>query len=567
MRRRPFMVAVAAGAVLVAGCGVAYAQTQGASGSYRTAAVALGDVDETVALAGTITASARRDLSFGVSGTVATVDVAAGDVVRSGATLATLDATALRADVTQARAALAKAKAQLESDQTSQAATVTAATSSSEPATTAKKPSASSGTSKDSSSDAPSKGATTSPALTKALARLKDQQAVVTTAQTAATEAIAAAKSALAAQVEACTDAAEVTDPEPADDEEPAPVDGTSLSTECTDALASAQDAQDVVAAKQDVLQSALEKLTATLTDAVKTVGASDTSTGDEQQSSDTPAAAPETTSPTTGSSGGASEDSGAGGGAGTGGGGGATVTAATLAKDQAAIDTARAQLAEARQQRAAADLTAPFAGEILSVTVTPGDTVGASDAVIVMVGDGSTTATTTVTLDQVSDIAKGQKAQVTPAGASAPVTGTVTEIGLLPDTGSETSTFPVTIDLDGDVAAPEGSTAAISLVVGTASNVLTVPSSAVTTTGRTMVTVLQDGTPTMTPVTVGVVGQRRTEITDGLDEGQVVVLASLDASLPSGDGSTTRLPGSGSGFGGGGGVPGGARMQGGGRG
>ena len=182
------------------------------------------------------------------------------------------------------------------------------------------------------------------------------------------------------------------------------------------------------------------------------------------------------------------------------------------------------------------------------------------------LAGDGATTVTTTVTLDQVDDVSVGQDASVTPAGAAEPVGGTVTSIGLLPDSGTDTTTYPVTIDLDGDVTAREGATASIQLVIGTATDVVTVPSSAVSTTGRTIVTVLTDGQPVPTPVTVGVVGATRTSITEGVKAGQEIVLADLDAELPSGDGTTTSLTGGG-GFPGGGARPSGGGLPGGGRG
>lgn len=562
MRRRKSFVAAAAAVVLVAVGGVAYAQT-GSSGSYRTATATTGDVDQVLALSGTITASARRDLSFGAAGTVAKVKVAAGDRVRSGATLATLDPTDLDAAVTAAKATVAKARAQLESDQTSQASTVTSAASgtSSASGSSQKTPSTKTpSTQTDTKSDSKGSGSSMSPALTKALAQLKQQQAAVTTAQTAATEAIRASKQALTVQVSAC----EVEDEpaEPSDeveaDESPEPA---ALAPECTAALDDVQAAQDVVAGKQDVLQDALQTLSTTLSAAVKTLGAS-TDTGSPAspepsatpETSSAPAASPAETSAGTGDAPAASSSS-----------RGATVTAAGLAKDQAAIDTATAQLEEAKQAQKAAELTAPFSGEILSVSAVKGDVVGASDVVIVIAGDGSTTVSTTATLEQVPDIAKGQVARVTPAGASEPVTGEVTAIGLLPVSSSDTSTYPVTIVLDDDVVAPEGSTASIALVTGTAKDVVTVPSSAVSAAGRTTVSVLVDDEVVRTPVTIGVVGTTRTEITDGIKAGQVVVLADLGVALPSGDGSTTRLPGARGGFGGG--APGGGDRPTGGRG
>jgi HlyD family secretion protein len=559
VRRRQLAAAAATGIVLVAGGGVAYAQTNGAAGSYRTTTVTVGDVDKTLGLSGTITASARRDLSFGAAGTVKTVRVASGDAVSSGDTLATLDATDLKTAVTTAKATLAKAKAQLEADQTSQASTVADATtpsSSSTPDTST--PSTSKPSTPDATKAAPTtatpaggSGSKPSRALAGALKKLASQQTAVTSAQTTAADAIAAAKAALAQQVEACK-AAETDEPaDPGADDDPdqtgdaAPAAG--LSDACTTALDDVQAAQDVVAGKQDALQKALQDLSATLASAVKTIS---DSSSDSAPTTSTPTTSTPTTAPTTapstetGSSGSSSsKGSGSSGGAGTVGG---TVTAATLAKDQASIDTAAAQLTEARRSLSSAKLTAPFSGQILSVSVAKGDVVGTSDVAVIIAGDGGTTVTTTVTLDQIDSVKTSQTASVTPAGASEPVGGTVSSIGLLPSTSADSTsaTYPVTIDLDEDVPAPEGSAASVEVVIGTAKDVLTMPSSAVSTDRRPTVTLLTEGNPVVTPVTVGVVGSTRTSITEGLKLGQKVVIADLDAALPSGDSESTRLPG-----------------------
>ncbi|WP_188110479.1 efflux RND transporter periplasmic adaptor subunit [Aeromicrobium ginsengisoli] len=526
MKRR-LLVASTAAAVVVAGGGVAYAQAQGPSGAYRTATVTVGDVDRTLTLSGTIAASSRQDLSFGVAGAVTKVGVEVGDVVKAGTVLATLDDADLKTAVTKARATLAKAQAQLASDQSSQSSTVT---------TAATGGSGSTGSSKQPSSGSSS---TVSPRLKAALAALKQQQGAVTAAQTEATTAIAAAKTALAAQSDACK-TPDGTDP-PSDAADPASSGGSDA---CTTALDAVQAAQDVVAAKQDTLQAALGAL-------AKTLGAAVT----EIQKSSTPA--PGSSSSPSGSGTSESRSTGSSGAGAGGGSGGGTATAATLAQDQAAIDTAKAALTEAKRNRDAADLTAPFGGKILSVSAAKGDSVSADDVVAVIVGTGGTTAKTTVTAAQVADVKKGQTASVSPAGGK-PVTGTVTSIGLLPDSSTDSATYPVTLDLRGSVAAPEGSTASIALVIGTAKNALTVPSSAVSTTGRTTVSVLTDGNPVRTAVTVGVVGPTRTSITQGLTKGQEVVIADLDAALPSGDSTTTRFPGAG-GFGG---APGARRQQ-----
>lgn len=296
------------------------------------------------------------------------------------------------------------------------------------------------------------------------------------------------------------------------------------------------QTAQDVVAVKQNTLQSALEALAKTLNDALLAVQNASSSTGSPAGSASS-SSSPGSSSSSVGSTGSTSRTAGSSG----------SSSAGSLAQDQAAIDTAAAQLTEAKLAVDSATLTAPYSGRILSVSVSmaKGDQVGASETAMVLVGDGGTTATTTVTADQVTGIKKGQTAEVTPAGAAERVAGTVTSIGLLPDSSGSVVTYPVTIDLADGVTAPEGTNASIAVLTGTAKNVLTIPSSALTKMGtRAIVLVLKNGQEQPTPVTVGIVGSTRTSITEGLTKGQTVIIADLNAALPSGDTTNNRFGG-----------------------
>jgi multidrug efflux pump subunit AcrA (membrane-fusion protein) len=480
------------------------------SGGYRTATVSIADVDSTMSLSGTVASSSRRDLSFGAAGDVSSVKVAAGDAVKAGAVLARLDPEDLDAAVTRAEATLARAVAQLESDQDAQASSVADAAD------------GSSSGSKPSGSSSP----TTSPAVDKALARLREQQTAVRAAQTAASEAITAAKAAVAARAEACA-AGTTADDDTAEDD---------TTDACATALAAAEDAQDVVASRQDSLQKALADLEGTLTAAVKALGTSSSAArdggGDKPSSDDDSSSTPTANRP---------------------GGDDGSASAGSLAQDQAAIDTAKAELTEARTARKAATLTAPFDGTVLEVSVAKGDAVSAGDVAVILAGDGGSTVTTSVTVDQVGKVAVGQTARVTPAGGDQPLTGTVTQIGMLPTTGDDPTTYPVTIDLADDVTAPEGAGATITLITATAKDVVAVPSSAVTTNrGRSTVTVLKDGKPSAVRVTVGAVGSTLTQITKGLSKGQEVVLADLGAALPSADTGNRRGFGPDGGLGGG---------------
>jgi multidrug efflux pump subunit AcrA (membrane-fusion protein) len=148
-----------------------------------------------------------------------------------------------------------------------------------------------------------------------------------------------------------------------------------------------------------------------------------------------------------------------------------------------------------------------------------------------------------------------GDQAVITPNGATQPVYGTVSQITPLATQSSGVSTFPVTIAITGTPPGLfAGASAQVSIVVMQRTNVLTVPTSAVHTIGsRSVVDVLEGGKQVPHVVTTGATDAARTEITSGLSAGDQVILANLNAAVPSGN--TTRPGGGlgGGGFGGGG--------------
>lgn len=542
------------GVATLAVLGVGYAGYAAAADgtSYRTARATVGDLRETLDLSGTVEPAGRADLAFATSGTVATVKVEAGDTVRAGQTLGTLDAATLRKALQQARAALASAKAQLESDEAAQTDSVSEATGGtpigqssqgtpgggapqSPQSPGAQSPGAQSPaapTSPTGPSDSPSHGSQSPDGddggqdNSALLAQLKAQQQAVTTAQSTVSASLAAADQALAAQQAACADV---------------------TSQACSDALVAVQAAQQQVSADQQALQDALDALGATLSSALTSTSADPAAARTSSRGSGIVLVAATSGTGDFGGSGGAS---------------GGTVTAATLAQDQAAIDQARADLVAAEQQLATATVTAPFAGRIVAVDTTVGESVAAGTEAFVLVSQGTTTVQVAATSTQVQELEVGQQASVTPVGADQVLAGTVTQISSVPD---DDSTYAVTVTLRRkhlDIAT--GLTASVAVVTGTAEGVVTVPASAVS---DGTVQVLEDGVATRTPVTTGVTGSTRVEITDGLAKGDEVVLADLDAAVPTGDSdSQTFRFGSGGGPSGsfvtppGGGFPGGGR-------
>jgi multidrug efflux pump subunit AcrA (membrane-fusion protein) len=280
----------------------------------------------------------------------------------------------------------------------------------------------------------------------------------------------------------------------------------------------------------------------------------------------------------------------------------------ASIASAQAQQASAQSQLTQAQSSMNDANIVAPFAGTVGAVNVTPGQSVsgggssgtsggssssggssggsggsssggsgsssagstgsssstgstgssgssGASSSsspAIVLISPGSFNVQASVTDAQIGKIKMGDQAVITPNGSTTPVYGTVSQITPLATQSSGVASFPVTVAITGTPPGLfAGASAQVSIVVQQTSNVLTVPTSAVHNVGsRSFVNVLQGGKEVTRTVTTGATDAARTEIRSGLSSGDQVVLANLNASVPSG--SSTR-PGGAGGFGGGG--------------
>jgi hypothetical protein len=263
--------------------------------------------------------------------------------------------------------------------------------------------------------------------------------------------------------------------------------------------------------------------------------------------------------------------------GGGAGGAASGPASAAQLASDQADLDSANAQLSEARQDLAAATLAAPISGTVALVNVTAGQQVTGSQgtstsADFVIEGAGGEEATTTVSVSDVGEIRVGQPASITLDGSATPINGEVDSIGMLSTTSSSGSaSYPVTIGLA--AGAPTlfaGSDAQVTFTLAKVGDAVTVPTSAVEGTGAaTFVTVMQAGKPERVRVTVGASGPVDTQITAGLAVGDQVVLADLSTPLPTNTNpfaARSLTTGGGGGFGGartGGGAAGGGAARG----
>jgi multidrug efflux pump subunit AcrA (membrane-fusion protein) len=261
-------------------------------------------------------------------------------------------------------------------------------------------------------------------------------------------------------------------------------------------------------------------------------------------------------------------------------------IDTATISQDEAAVTQDQQAVTSDENALAGTVLTASISGTVTAVNGTVGETVsgGSSSSAASSSAASSSAASSSsssssssgfVTIDNLKDlevvagfaeadatkIAVGQPATVTLAALpSTELAAVVTAVSPTSVVSSNVVTYDETIALkDPPATILDGMTADVSVVVDTATNVLEVPSAAVTTAGLTStVTVLKNGKDVTTPVTVGLVGNSTTQILSGVTAGEKLVEPTATISPSSGTtGSTspTRIGGGGGGvFVGGGG-------------
>jgi macrolide-specific efflux system membrane fusion protein len=234
-----------------------------------------------------------------------------------------------------------------------------------------------------------------------------------------------------------------------------------------------------------------------------------------------------------------------------------AAVTA-QIRQAKVGVNNATSQLADATKTRddvktqiRLATLTAPIDGIVTAVNVVKGLEAPSGDAIVV---DATTFQVTADVVE--SDLAAmkvGQTATVTIGAVDGQVTGKVTAIAPTAagnTTGSVVS-YAVTVSLDNVPATVRaGMTADVTITIDSATNVLTVPASALrgTAGSYSVLTLGADGTPVAQPVEVGLVTNTTAEIKSGLTEGQEVVTG---VNTPQTGTATNGNGGFGGGFGG----------------
>lgn len=216
--------------------------------------------------------------------------------------------------------------------------------------------------------------------------------------------------------------------------------------------------------------------------------------------------------------------------------------------------------------QQISSTVTAPIAGTVSGLTLTPGLSIAGSTT---SSSDTSDTATSqslgSITLEEglpqasvnlseidVTQVSIGQKVTMTlDAFPDKTFTGKVSAINTNGTTSSGVTTYPVTLTFDTKVENMYPNMAVNATVITNVKNdVLLIPSVAVQTSdGVSTVRVLKNGKVAQTSVEIGKANDTETEITSGLEEGQTVVTG--EAMTTTSTGQTTASPFGGTGFGG----------------
>ncbi|MCL2091229.1 MAG: biotin/lipoyl-binding protein [Micrococcales bacterium] len=246
----------------------------------------------------------------------------------------------------------------------------------------------------------------------------------------------------------------------------------------------------------------------------------------------------------------------------------GSSTSDAQIAAASARVDVAAAAVTAAEEDVAAATLVAPVDGLVTTVDIATGDKVvgqasqpsvggsaqspGGTDtpigssAQLTIVGTDAYQVTVTVGAADLPNVAVGHQVEMTSTSLADTVFGVVASVSLVPSSASGTAAYPVVVTVTGDTSAlHDGVSVTAQIVYERRTDVLTVPSAAVTTVDSTssVLKVDADGTVTKTAVETGETSGQLTEIVAGLAEGDQVQLSAVDSQ------TRTRQDGSRDGF------------------
>jgi HlyD family secretion protein len=216
------------------------------------------------------------------------------------------------------------------------------------------------------------------------------------------------------------------------------------------------------------------------------------------------------------------------------------------IALAQEAVRQAELAVQQAQTDQDNNTLLAPFDGVVATITGNPGETAPTgTTGFITLVDPNAVRVDVTVDETDVAKLSVGKSASMTfDALPGRPFRGTVSSVSPSGTLSQGVVTYPVSLSIDTrNQVLPSGLTASATIVIDEKNDVVVVPLRAVRRQGRDqMVEVVgEDGKSVSRPVKTGVQNDQFVEITDGLQEGDQIMV----------QGTVTRAPNAG------GGVPG----------
>ena len=204
------------------------------------------------------------------------------------------------------------------------------------------------------------------------------------------------------------------------------------------------------------------------------------------------------------------------------------TPTLEDVASAEAQVKQDEASLQQAQLQLAQASIVAPFDGTIADVYVQVGQQASTGTEVVALADLSRLNLAVTLAEVDMPKVKAGQQAEITfDAEPSQVFTGTVTEIDLVGTTTSGVVNYAATVSIDNPTdALRPGMNASANIILQQRENVLLVPNRAVRSVGKTKtVTVVNGEQSSEASVTLGLSGDSKSEVVDGLHEGDVVVI------------------------------------------
>ena len=172
--------------------------------------------------------------------------------------------------------------------------------------------------------------------------------------------------------------------------------------------------------------------------------------------------------------------------------------------------------------------IRAPFSGKIIKIYVEEGDNIEKTDDIIYLIDETAYEIEVSVSEVDCMDIEVGQEAEVKLDILDNEVfTGKVAEVADYATAESNVVTVPVTIRMD-EVSKffKPGFSASAEIIIGSAENVLLIPVTSVSTTGRGSVVLKVLGSKAVpTPVKTGISDSYYLEVTEGLKEGDKIIV------------------------------------------